>query len=358
MGSRLIVSAPSQGNQGNSAYFHTFSVEYLYPTYNYHEDTPKEESLLAKILRLYHASMAGDVRSPLVHLVGPPGCGKSTAVEQAADMLGVGLHIINVSRMSPLEIEGVQMPTDQNTCLLMLTASWWQELKEGDIVLLDEFLRGFPEVYNGLLDILTSRRVGKFRLPKVFFIAASNSLATYDKALEDRLLHLKVADPRSSKHEDTHIRKQLIEYAGLLPAMATHFTMDDLMSAEIKPMYVLLDQFAGKANVGAASIKGHSVRNLIGQVRLRQIESVQLKEVIEANNREAMSKGAIQFVILPDGKNPPSGYEARARKLLGNPKLTEIQAQNLDLNLQLIEMQTALAEITTEEEEASDVPVF
>ena len=314
--------------------------------------------MLAKILRLYHASMAGDVRSPLVHLVGPPGCGKSTSVEQAAEMLGVNLHIINVSRMSPLEIEGVQMPTDQNTRLLMLTASWWQELQEGDIVLLDEFLRGFPEVYNGLLDILTSRRVGKFRLPKVFFIAASNSIATYDKALEDRLLHLKVADPRKSKAESARIAKQLVEYTGMMPSMATHFTMDDVMATEIHPTYVLLDLFDRKPNISAASIKGHSVRNLIGQTRLRQIESAALKALLEANNREAMSKSAIQFVILPDGKNPPQGYETRARKLVGNSKLTEIQAQNLDLNLQLIEMQAALAEITTEEEEAPDVPVF
>ena len=76
--------------------------------------------------------------------------------------------------------EGVEMK------LQLLLNSIWDNLEEGDIVLFDEFLRGFPEVYNGLLDIITSRQIGLHKLPKVFFVAASNSVATYDKALEDR----------------------------------------------------------------------------------------------------------------------------------------------------------------------------
>lgn len=312
--------------------------------------TPKEESLLAKILRLYHASMAGDVRSPLIHIVGPPGCGKSSSVEQAAEMLGVGLHIINVSRMSPLDIEGVQMPTDQNTRLLMLTATWWTQLKEGDIVLFDEFLRGFPEVYNGLLDILTSRRVGSYVIPKVFFIAASNSVATYDKALEDRLLHIKVEDPRKNKAAAAHMGKLLIEATGMHPNVAKSVAMEDLLNQEVLPMFGMLDMFEGKANISAASIKGRSIRNLIGQVKLRQIESTALQALLEANNREAQKQGAHQFVILADGKNPDPVYVKKAEALRGNARLTAIQAQNLDLNLQLIEMQIALSELDPEEE--------
>lgn len=80
--------------------------------------------MLEKLMRLYVMSMAYDVRSPMPHLVGPPGCGKSTSVEQLAELLNVQLHIINVSRLSPLEIEGVQMPrgTDDEQQLHMLPA--------------------------------------------------------------------------------------------------------------------------------------------------------------------------------------------------------------------------------------------
>lgn len=318
------------------------------------DPSPREETMLDIILRLYYAATQGDVRAPLPHIVGPPGCGKSESVEKAAELLGVGLHIINVSRMSPLEIEGVQMPINGNTELKMLTASWWQQLRDGDIVLLDEFLRGFPEVYNGLLDILTSRRVGAFVLPKVFFIAASNSIATYDKALEDRLLHLYVPDIRTNKTQQKHSAKLLVEATGMLPDMITHYAMEEVLKQEIFPTYKILDAFKSKANISAASIAGHSLRHLIGQVQLRQIESVPLRELISANNREAMSKRRYQFVILPDGKNPDPTYLQHARKLVGNDKLTEIQARNLDLNLQLVDMEIAMHETITTTEDEND----
>ena len=52
--------------------------------------------MLEDILKLYVMAMAGDVRSPIPHLFGPAGCGKSSSVEMAANILNVNLHIINV----------------------------------------------------------------------------------------------------------------------------------------------------------------------------------------------------------------------------------------------------------------------
>lgn len=311
--------------------------------------------MLAKILRLYTAAMAGDVRSPLIHLVGPPGCGKSTSVEKAAELLGVNLHVINVSRLSPLEIEGVQMPVEENTRLHMLTATFWTQIKEGDIVLFDEFLRGFPEVYNGLLDIMTSRQVGPYKIAKAFFIGASNSTAAYDKALEDRLLHVRVADPRRDITARKNLAALLIEGIGLHPDMAAHYSMEALLETEVLPTFNMLDLFDGKPNVSAASIKGKSVRNLIGQARLRQVMSSSLKELLLCNNRIALDHGACQYVVLMDGRGADPAYLTRARKLIGNPKLTELQAQNLELNLQLVEMEEAMSEI---EEDVPNEPVF
>lgn len=300
--------------------------------------------MLDDILKLYVMAMAGDVRSPVPHLFGPPGCGKSTAVEQAAELIGCNLHTINVSRLSPLEVEGVQMPVtheSEGLRLSMLTATYWTQLKDGDIILLDEFLRGFPEVYNGLLDILTSRRVGSFELPKVFIIAASNSTVAYDKALEDRLLHLPVADPRKSKRARKEQAEHLVKALGLLPRMVNSMEMNSVLDTEVLPMYDILDQIKGKGSAGTA-LKGTSVRNLIGQGKLRQIQSTSLKELISMNNLHAMQEGKAQYVLLPSGKTKdvPSNYPDAAEKLRGNPRLTEIQALNLDLNLQLIEMES------------------
>ena len=139
---------------------------------------------LEKVLRLYTTAMATGVTSPLPHIYGPPGSGKSSSIKQAAELIGVKMHTINLSRVSPLELEGVQMPvTEEDVKLKLLHATFWTQLQEGDILLLDEFLRGFPEVYNGLLDILTAREVGGFTLPNVFIIAASYCVIAYDTAL-------------------------------------------------------------------------------------------------------------------------------------------------------------------------------
>ena len=66
--------------------------------------------MLKKLLKLYVTAMTGKVYSPVPHLFGPPGCGKSEVVKQAAQVLGVNLHIINVSRISPL-------PPDFDCCI-------------------------------------------------------------------------------------------------------------------------------------------------------------------------------------------------------------------------------------------------
>lgn len=298
--------------------------------------------MLEKILKLYTTYMAYDVRSPMPHVIGPPGCGKSTIVEQAAQLIGVNLHVINVSRLSPLEIEGVQMPVDMDTMerrLHLLLNDMWAKLKEGDIVLWDEFLRGFPEVYNGLLDIFTARNVRGHVLPKVFMIGASNSAVAYDGALEDRLLHLPVADPRTDRKEKARLCQIMVDALGLYPDMNKNSEMISLMDTVVLPMFDILDSFKMGATSAPTLTKGKSIRNLIGQVQLREIQTSELREMIDMNNRMALQNDKAQYVVLPEGKKPPANYEGKATKLPVD-KLTRVQATNLDINLQLIGMET------------------
>lgn len=323
--------------------------------------------MLKKLIRLYTSYMLHDVRSPTPHMAGPPGVGKSEAAEQLASLLGVNLHVVNVSRISPLEIEGVQMPmgNESDMRLALLHNPLWTQLKEGDVVLFDEFLRGFPEVYNGLLDIFTSRVVAGYQLPKVFIIAASNSVATYDAALEDRLLHLFVPDLRSAKGEKEKVAQLLIDKIGLHPEVARTPEMAQLIQAEIEPMFEVLDKFKGKATAAlqgqTKKVVGHSARNLIGQAKLREVTSSQLKELIAESNRLASSQSKPQYYIVLNPDQVDARYEARARALVGNPKLSEVQAINLQLNLDLMDMAAELREVPAEDpnkEEDQDDSVF
>ena len=334
---------------GNTSYSDIFPIK--------SKSTSKEvaPTMLEKLLKLYSMYMATGVTSPMPHFVGPPGSGKSTVFQQLADLLGVKLHVINVSRISPLALEGLEMPDRDNERLRLLLSQMWTQAEEGDIYLFDEFLRGFPEVYNGLLDIFTSREVAGYKLPRVFIAGASNSVVTYDGALEDRLLHIPVADPRKNKAENTRLMKLLVEQLGLLPEMVESWDMQTLMEKEVHPTFELLDQFTKKGIRGRGTqIEGTSLRKLIGQAKLREVHSTHLRQLIEANNQKAMYLGKPQYVLLLNGKNVLRGYESQARELLGNPQLTPLQAQNLELNLQLIQMEKIKQDNTMEEEENDD----
>lgn len=316
--------------------------------------------MLETLLRLYVMATRGDVRSPMPHLIGPPGCGKSTTVEQLAELVGANLHLINVSRLSPLEVEGVQMPhlANEEMVLKLLPAPFWTRLRDGDIILFDEFLRGFPEVYNGLLDILTSRRAGAFELPKVFIIGASNSNVTYDPALEDRLLHIPVGDPRKSTAEHKRLCRILIESLGLMPDMADSMEMKHLMDSEVCPTFEILDHFLKTGSKGGGLLKGQSLRKIIGQAKLRQVQTPALAELIRMNNIRALQQNKPQYVLLLDGKTTADDYLKAASKLPVN-RLTPLQALNLELNKQLIELEALRHEQEGSESlEAQDSDLF
>ena len=308
--------------------------------------------MLEKLLHLYTTAMTHDVRSPMPHLVGPPGTGKSTIVQQAADLLGVHLHIINVNRLSPLEIEGLQMPVDNNTRIHMIPAVFWSRLAEGDIVLFDEYLRGFPEVQDALLDVLTSRRVGAFQLPKVFFVGASNSVIAYDKALEDRLLNIPVQDLRSSAKFLKAAKARFIEEAGLHPDLISSYELRELFDQEVLPTYAMLDAFKDNKTMAVADLKGSSVRNLVGQVKLRYSTNPWLTELVRSNNRLVISKQQLQYLVLMHEEAFDPRLPTQLRKLEKVEGLTPYQRRNLDLNLQLIELaETKLVKDNTDESE-------
>jgi hypothetical protein len=140
---------------------------------------------------------------------------------------------------------------------------------------------------------------------------------------------------------------------GFIPEVVKTQEMDEVFNKYVLPTYKMLDYFQGKASLGqVAVVEGKSIRHLVGQVHLREIHIPELKQLVTINNQLAMNARKWQFIVLLDGKNVDPKYVTGATKLLGNASLSEIQACNLDLNLDLIKIEEAMKEeIATQEVE-------
>lgn len=303
--------------------------------------------MIETILKLYTAGMAGQVHSPVPHLFGPPGSGKSSVVQEAGRRLGVKVHIINVSRLSPLELEGVQLPEEGK--LRLLLASMWNRLQPGDIILWDEFLAcSFPEVFNGLLDIITSREVGGHQLPPVFMIAASNTTSTYASALEDRLLHLPVPDPRTDDRVLDAMVERFIQRSFLLPGDArVRAEVRSLLQIWSVPAYDVLDQLQGSGTVlGQQRPNAISPRKLEGLLKLRYVTTIpELDTTVRVNNRQCQVNPDENWRYMTVTSSEscyaddvPESYLQRAMKGLDSLS-PEMQAHHL-VNIQMMKLRT------------------
>ena len=253
--------------------------------------------MLSKLIALYTAAQTQGTTSPMPHLFGPPGTGKSSVVKQLADLAGVRLHTVNVSRLSPLELEGVQVPNKDASELNMLYSSLWTALKPGDIILWDEYLRGFPEVYNGILDILTSRHVAGLDLPPVFMVGASNSTVAYDPALDDRLLHIPVRDIRKSDTAFKEAIDRFITEASLMPDKDVRYSVDEWFQVYVTPGYRVLDELSRKPQDGADLSTYISPRKAAGMIQLRSFPGSLTQTVDMSNALARLALRPERFIV-------------------------------------------------------------
>jgi hypothetical protein len=138
--------------------------------------------------------------------------------------------------------------------------------------------------------------------------------------------------------------------------------MTTLLTREVLPMFEILDHFSTSTSTkpkavlsqGNTALQGTSLRKLIGQALMREVQSSDLKVLLDHNNTLSNRPGKQQFMFLMSGKHVPNGYERVARSLLGNDQLTPLMQQNIELNLQLIELEK-MKEATEREDDDSDL---
>lgn len=117
------------------------------------------------------------LRSEIVPcLVGPPGIGKTAAVEQHAEAHGCGKVVkIVASRCIPSETVGMTMPDHKNRSMEIYNSMQLSSLNDGDILFLDELLEAEQYVLSTLLTVIESREMADGTpLPDIQIIAATN----------------------------------------------------------------------------------------------------------------------------------------------------------------------------------------
>lgn len=110
-------------------------------------------------------------------LLGRPGIGKTEAIERfARDNDRRVVHLI-ASQILPNEVSGMTMPNQETHTMDVFDHVRLGHMRDGDILFMDELLKGQQQVLNACLTLIQERRMmsGR-RLPDVLIVAAANEL--------------------------------------------------------------------------------------------------------------------------------------------------------------------------------------
>ena len=262
--------------------------------------------------------------------VGPPGCGKSTAPEQAAKLLGVPCYTISLLATDPMEVRGYDTPGTDGE-LVARVASHWKDREEYGIVVFEELDKAYLQQLHAVIDLMTSRRVGSYQLKPLHFIAVANTAEFASPAVMDRLLITGVPDPRTNKRVARDIMQRIVDYSGLHPSMVNSAELEDLMKEEILPPYDVLDSISSKSR--AKSVKqGLSERRVIALIKGREVTHPRIKKLVDANNQVCEAAEEFGHYMVYNQTSARLTSNQNWQKILDRGGLTESQEQIVKVN--------------------------
>lgn len=136
-----------------------------------------EETTVKKIKEILEKIYVdNELRKNVIPLfIGNPGLGKSVIIHEFAKEKGVEVVEMIGSTLMPHEISGICIPNQETKMMSYFDYDRLLNMKDGDILFLDELLNTNPMVLNAFLTLLTTRRMisGK-KLPDVMIVAAAN----------------------------------------------------------------------------------------------------------------------------------------------------------------------------------------
>ena len=112
-------------------------------------------------------------------LMGPSGIGKTEGIEAFAKRHGRQVVHLIASQVLPTEVSGMTMPNQETHSMDVFDHSRISHMRDGDILFLDELLKGQQQVLSACLTMVQERRLmSGTPLPDVIIVAAANPLAS------------------------------------------------------------------------------------------------------------------------------------------------------------------------------------
>lgn len=130
------------------------------------------EILLSVFDHNRNAARASDQIVPI--LVGDPGIGKTTAIEDAAEALGVEYQNVIVGQYDPTELAGFPVPDMDDGVMRRLRPLFLPNEGEG-ILNLDEIVQGVTMIQNLCAQLTNERRIGEHKLGDGWMLCATGN---------------------------------------------------------------------------------------------------------------------------------------------------------------------------------------
>lgn len=135
-------------------------------------------------------------------LLGAPGIGKTEGIEEFARTHGRDVVHIIASQVLPTEVSGMTMPNQETHSMDVFDHARLSRMRDGDILFLDELLKGQQQVLSACLTLVQERRLMSGNsLPDVIIVAAANPLASakmLPEEIRQRFLFVDVAFDKDS----------------------------------------------------------------------------------------------------------------------------------------------------------------
>ena len=157
-------------------------------------------TLVESNLRALWATGEAEARAiPPVMIWGAPGVGKSTAIRELTEKLGIGFIDVRLAQREPVDMRGLPVP-DGDRVRWLVSGEWPRDSDSRGIIIFDELTAADKTLQVAAYEFILDRRLGDlYQVPKNWYIVAAGNrtedravACSMSSALANRFLHVEI----------------------------------------------------------------------------------------------------------------------------------------------------------------------